>query len=70
VPKILVEHGLFPASPSFPRIAFSIHLLEFYRALFQRSCDAINAFAGALSSFYQYCGFQVVNKKVCWAQQL
>jgi hypothetical protein len=65
LPQILVEHGLFPASPSQPCIAVSIDLLEFYRALFEHSCDAIKALASALNSFYTRRGFQVVNKKVC-----
>jgi hypothetical protein len=64
LPEILVERGLFPASPSQPRVAISIELLEFYRALFERSCDAIHALAGALSSFYVRRGFQLVSEKV------
>ncbi|KAF8414764.1 hypothetical protein L210DRAFT_3433862 [Boletus edulis BED1] len=41
-------HGLFPTAPSQPCMAVSTNLLAFYRALFERSCDAIKALAGAL----------------------
>jgi CxC1 like cysteine cluster associated with KDZ transposases len=64
LPRLLVEHGLFPASPSQPRIAVSIDLLELYRALFERSCDAINALAAALHSFYTRRGFPIIDKNV------
>jgi hypothetical protein len=69
LPQILVEHGLFPASPSQTRTAVSVDLLELYRALFERSCDAINALAGALSSFYTRRGFPTINGKVSYAQR-
>jgi hypothetical protein len=64
LPKILVENGLFPAAPSQPRVAVSIDLLELYRALFERSCDAINALAAALNTLYTRRGFQAVKKNV------
>ncbi|KAG6914320.1 hypothetical protein DXG01_001098 [Tephrocybe rancida] len=50
--QVLVFNGLFPTAPQYPRMAISIHLLDFYRALFERSCDAVNAMAGALNTFY------------------
>ncbi|RXW17203.1 hypothetical protein EST38_g8659 [Candolleomyces aberdarensis] len=43
VVPVLIRHGLFPGAPSQPRIAISIALLDFYQALFERSCDAVNA---------------------------
>jgi hypothetical protein len=46
-------------------MAVSIDLLNFYHELFERSCDAINAMAAALHSFYKQRGFIMVNKQVC-----
>ncbi|KAJ6538413.1 hypothetical protein B0H10DRAFT_1763262, partial [Mycena sp. CBHHK59/15] len=60
---LLVRHGVFPASPSKPRTAFSIDLLEIYRALFERSCDAVTALAAALHSIYTRRGFKVVTHR-------
>jgi hypothetical protein len=45
-------------------MAISIDLLEFYHALFERSCDAVNAMAAALHSFYSRRGFHMLNSKV------
>lgn len=45
-------------------MAVSINLLDFYTALFERSCDAVNALASALSSFYTRRGFIMLNTKV------
>lgn len=45
-------------------MAVSVELLEFYRALFERSCDAINALAAALSTYYTRRGFRVTNCNV------
>ncbi|KAF9037521.1 hypothetical protein BJ165DRAFT_1314737, partial [Panaeolus papilionaceus] len=61
--QVLVNHGLFPTSPVQPQMAVSIDLLHFYAALFERSCDAVNALAHALSSFYQRRGFYLLNNK-------
>ncbi|KAJ7142115.1 hypothetical protein C8R43DRAFT_892278 [Mycena crocata] len=55
--------SLFPMSPSAPRTAVSIDLLEVYRALFERSCDAITALAAALHTIYDRRGFRVVSQK-------
>ncbi|KAI5989499.1 hypothetical protein EDD15DRAFT_2108034, partial [Pisolithus albus] len=57
LPQVLLHHGLFPASPSQPRVAVSVELLSFYRSLFERSCDAVNALASALNSHYIRRGF-------------
>jgi hypothetical protein len=46
-------------------MAVSIDLLNFYHELFERSCDAINAMAAALHSFYKQRGFIMVSKQVC-----
>ncbi|KAJ7597943.1 hypothetical protein C8J56DRAFT_1042113 [Mycena floridula] len=54
---VLLQNGLFPASPTAPRTAFSFGILEMYRALFERSCDAINAMSSAMQTFYQRRGF-------------
>lgn len=45
-------------------MAVSIHLLDFYHALFERSCDAVNAMASALNTFYTRRGFILFNNKV------
>lgn len=45
-------------------MAISIDLLDFYAALFERSCDAVNAMAAALNTFYTKRGFHFVNNKV------
>lgn len=45
-------------------MAVSVELLDFYHALFERSCDAINALAAALSTYYTRRGFRVTNHKV------
>ncbi|KAJ7584472.1 hypothetical protein C8J56DRAFT_893124 [Mycena floridula] len=54
VQYVLVANGFFPASPSAPVMAVSIPLLEFYRALFERSCDAVYALAAALNTNQPY----------------
>ncbi|KAG2353816.1 hypothetical protein BDR07DRAFT_1382783, partial [Suillus spraguei] len=59
--QVLVHHGLFPTAPSQPRMAISVELLAFYRALFERSCDAIHALASALKTHYARRGFQMIN---------
>ncbi|KAN0087822.1 hypothetical protein V8E55_006443 [Tylopilus felleus] len=60
---VLVHFGVFPTAPSQPRMAISLDLLGLYRALFERSCDAINALAAALNTHYTRRGFLMVNKK-------
>ncbi|KAF9522764.1 hypothetical protein CPB83DRAFT_742460, partial [Crepidotus variabilis] len=55
--------GLFPTSPSQARTAISIECLNFYSALFERSCDAVTAMAAAMNSFYSRRGFRMVNIK-------
>lgn len=50
--------------PSQPRMAVSLDLLGLYRALFERSCDAINALAAALHTHYTRRSFHMVNRKV------
>ncbi|KAG6371481.1 hypothetical protein JVT61DRAFT_9515 [Boletus reticuloceps] len=60
--QILVHHGFFPTAPSQPRMAVSVELLSFYRTLFERSCDAINALAFALHTYYICQGYRMVNK--------
>jgi hypothetical protein len=62
--QVLILHGLFPTSPSQPRMAVSTDLLAFYRALFERSCDAVNALASALHMHYVRRGFRMTNGKV------
>jgi len=64
LPQTLILHGLFPTAPAQPRMAISVELLAFYRALFECSCDAVNALAAALSTYYSRRGFHVTNRKV------
>ncbi|KAG6810053.1 hypothetical protein H0H92_013548 [Tricholoma furcatifolium] len=63
LPSVLVRHGLFPTAPLQPRTAISLHLLDFYRALFERSCDAVHALASALNIFYGRRGFILTDNK-------
>jgi hypothetical protein len=67
VVPVLIKNGLFPGSPSQPNIAISIALLDLYQALFERSCDAVNALASALVTHYRRRGFPVLNSSVCTA---
>ena len=60
----LIQQGLFPAAPEQPRVAVALELLGLYRALFERSCDAVNALAESLHSHYGQRGFHIVDKKV------
>ncbi|KAG1885843.1 uncharacterized protein F5891DRAFT_988238 [Suillus fuscotomentosus] len=64
LPQVLLHHGLFPTAPSQPRMAVSVELLSFYRALFERSCDAINALASALKTHYSRRGFIMADARV------
>jgi hypothetical protein len=64
IAQVLVHFGFFPIVPSQPRIAVLIDLLSFYCALFEWSCDAINALASALHVHYSWRGFRVVNKNM------
>lgn len=45
-------------------MAVLVELLAFYRALFERSCDAVNALANALHTHYTWQGFHVTDKEV------
>ncbi|KAI6031038.1 hypothetical protein EDC04DRAFT_2868959 [Pisolithus marmoratus] len=63
LPQTLISHGLFPTAPSQPRMAVSVELLSFYHVLFERSCDAINALAATLSTYYGRRGFRMTNQK-------
>lgn len=63
-PQVLVQNGLFPTAPAQPRIAVSLALLELYHALFERSCDAVNALSSALLTYYMRRGYRVLNAKV------
>ncbi|TFK24338.1 hypothetical protein FA15DRAFT_557774, partial [Coprinopsis marcescibilis] len=61
--SVLVRHGLFPTSLLAPRLAISVHLLDFYQASFERSCDAINAFAAT-------CKTRSITPAVQWYDNL
>ncbi|KAF7975585.1 hypothetical protein HWV62_9141 [Athelia sp. TMB] len=57
----------YDPAPEQPRVAVALELLGLYRALFERSCDAVNALADSLHSHYTRRGFHVVDKKLCLA---
>ncbi|TFK61371.1 hypothetical protein BDN72DRAFT_743548, partial [Pluteus cervinus] len=57
----LVQNGLFPSAPVAPKLSFSLELLEFYRAIFEQSCDAVASMASALYNFYYRRGFPILN---------
>ncbi|KAJ7593286.1 hypothetical protein C8J56DRAFT_779295 [Mycena floridula] len=59
---VLIQNGLFPASPSAPRTAFSIPLLDFYNSLFEQSCDAVNAMSSALQGYYELQGYPFLHQ--------
>ncbi|KAJ7876976.1 hypothetical protein B0H13DRAFT_1893443 [Mycena leptocephala] len=59
---VLMEHGVFPASPTRTKTGLAIDLLDLYRALFERSCDAITALAAALHTLYNRWGFRKASK--------
>lgn len=61
---ILIKNGLFPCAPSQPKQAIHIPLLDFYQALFERSCDAVNALVSALATHYTRRGFPVRHSNV------
>ncbi|KAK7013303.1 hypothetical protein R3P38DRAFT_2546476 [Favolaschia claudopus] len=61
---LLVERGVFPATPSKTQTGVSFDLLDFYRALFERSCDAVTALAAALHTVYERRGFRVLSARV------
>ena len=51
-------------------MAISVDLLAFYWALFERSCDPINALAFMLHTHYIRHSFWMINKDVCSALSL
>lgn len=63
IPQQLVAHGLFPTSPSQPRMAVSIDLLNFFHALFEESCDAVHAMSHALKKHYLRRGYVLTSKQ-------
>ncbi|KAJ7581769.1 hypothetical protein C8J56DRAFT_1056767 [Mycena floridula] len=67
LPQVLVRHGLFPAAPVRPRIAVANTILNLYKALFERSCDAVHAIASALNMTYERNGYILLNEKLCRA---
>ncbi|KAJ7091547.1 hypothetical protein B0H15DRAFT_778059, partial [Mycena belliarum] len=58
-----LEHGVFPASPTKTKTGVSIDVLDFYRAFFERSCDAITALAAALHTLYDRRGFRAKDER-------
>jgi len=64
LPQLLLCSGLFPTAPSQPRLAISVDLLAFYRALFECMCNSINALASALHTHYERRGFWMTTQEV------
>ncbi|KIK11375.1 hypothetical protein PISMIDRAFT_122800, partial [Pisolithus microcarpus 441] len=63
--QLLLHNGLFPTAPLQPHMAVSVELLGFYCALFEQSCDMINALVSMLHIQYTRHGFHVTKKDVC-----
>ncbi|KAJ6469415.1 hypothetical protein C8R45DRAFT_837134 [Mycena sanguinolenta] len=62
--KAQVVRCLYPLpSSNRPRIGVSLDVLDIYRAMFERSCDAITALAAALRTVYDRRGFTVVSDR-------
>jgi hypothetical protein len=61
----LVSNGLFPMTPSAPKYAVSIALLNLHWAIFEHAGLPTNAFAGALHTLYDRGGQRLVDQKVC-----
>jgi hypothetical protein len=62
--EILMCHGLFAFSPIRPQTAISITLLDLYHCVFERSADAVTAWAAALHTHYRRYGFQVQEERM------
>ncbi|KAJ7580800.1 hypothetical protein C8J56DRAFT_794621, partial [Mycena floridula] len=60
---VLVANGIFPCTPIAPHFAVAIPLLNLYRSLFARTCDAIHALANALNTTYERTGFRMLNNE-------
>ncbi|KAJ7585718.1 hypothetical protein C8J56DRAFT_788625, partial [Mycena floridula] len=60
---VLVANGIFPCTPIAPQFAVAIPLLNLYRSLFARTCDAIHALANALNTTYERTGFRMLNNE-------
>ncbi|KAJ7354694.1 hypothetical protein DFH08DRAFT_641620, partial [Mycena albidolilacea] len=58
---LLLEHCVFPVSPTRTKTGIAIDVLDFYCALFERSCDAITVLAAALHTVYEWWGFKVLS---------
>ncbi|KAJ7571782.1 hypothetical protein C8J56DRAFT_1097472, partial [Mycena floridula] len=54
IAQVLVANGIFP---------LAIPLLNLYRSLFARTCDAIHALANALNTTYERTGFRMLNNE-------
>ncbi|KAJ7578986.1 hypothetical protein C8J56DRAFT_834683, partial [Mycena floridula] len=62
---VLVQNGLFPATPTAPRTAFSTALLDFSKILGgERSCHSITSFSSAMKTFYNGRGFSSTHNNV------
>lgn len=60
----LIQYGLFPATPTRTETAFSIELLDLYKAMFNKSFNAMEAMAGSLDAHYRKRGFKLTNNEV------
>ena len=64
LPARMVEQGLFPASPTYPKAAVSIKLLEMFTSLRKASGISIAALRDAMSDFYRGMGYYFRRKNV------
>jgi hypothetical protein len=59
-----MRNGLFAFSPVRLKTAINITLLDFYRCIFERSADAVTAWAAALHTHYRRYGFRIQEERV------
>jgi hypothetical protein len=59
-----MRFGLFAFSPVRPKTAINITLLDFYRSIFERSADAVTAWAAALHTHYRRYGFRIQEERM------
>ncbi|KAG2092122.1 uncharacterized protein F5147DRAFT_657744 [Suillus discolor] len=62
-PQLPKSSSSMVSSPLHPPSLVWQFPLTFYQALFERSCDAINALASALKTYYSRRGFQMMDKQ-------
>lgn len=62
-PIVLIRNGLFPCSPTAPRRAISLDLLDLFLSVQEQSSDSVRSLATALAASYRNRGFPLVDKQ-------